>query len=146
MRFADPWLLLLLSVPAALGVRRVLRRGRPPEQRIGFPVLGFLAGEPAGRWARWRLVPDVLHLTALGLLVLALARPQVPHEVREVRSKARNLMLALDISSSMTATDSRASQNAGNLGEPTEPVGAKAQAVPATALRSLALTSSFSAV
>jgi Ca-activated chloride channel family protein len=105
MRFADPWLLLLLAVPAALAVRRVLRRGRPPEQRIGFPVLGFLAGEPAARWARWRLVPDVLHLTALGLLVLALARPQVPHEVREVRSKARNLMLALDISSSMKATE-----------------------------------------
>ncbi len=41
----------------------------------------------------------------LVLLVASLARPQVPHEVREVRSKARNLMLALDISSSMKATD-----------------------------------------
>ena len=39
------------------------------------------------------------------LLIGALARPQVPHEVRQVRSKARNIMLALDISSSMKATD-----------------------------------------
>jgi Ca-activated chloride channel family protein len=104
MRFADPWLLLLLAVPTGLAVRLVLRR-RLPAERIGFPVLGFLAGEPASRRARWRLLPDVVRIGALALLVTALARPQLPHEVREVRSKSRNLMLALDISSSMKATD-----------------------------------------
>ena len=105
MRFADPWLLLLLAVPAALAVRLVLHRRRPPEERIGFPVLGFLASEPATSRGRWRLAPDALRLIGLALVALALARPQAPHEVREVRSKARNLMLALDISSSMKATD-----------------------------------------
>jgi Ca-activated chloride channel homolog len=105
MRFADPWLLVLLAVPAALALRLFLRRRRPPDQRIGFPVLGFLAGEPPSRRARWRLLPDILGIPVLALLVVALARPQVPHEIREVRSKARNLMLALDISSSMKATD-----------------------------------------
>ncbi len=105
MRFADPWFLLLLAGPLALAMRMALRRRRPPEHRIGFPALGFLDAEPAGRGARWRLLPDVLRLAALSLLIVALARPQVPHEVREVRSKARNLMLALDISSSMKATD-----------------------------------------
>ena len=105
MRFADPWLLLLLVIPVGLAVRLFLRRRQPPEARLGFPALGFLAAEPAARRARWRVLPDVLRLGALALLVLALARPQVPHEVREVRSKARNLMLALDISSSMKATD-----------------------------------------
>jgi Ca-activated chloride channel family protein len=105
MRFADPWLLLLLAAPAALAVRLFLQRRRPPDQRIGFPVLGFLATEPPSLWARWRLLPDILGISVLALLLLALARPQVPHEVREVRSKARNLMLALDISSSMKATD-----------------------------------------
>ena len=105
MRFADPWLLVLLAVPVALAIRHFLRRRRPPDQRIGFPALGFLDAEPAGRWARWRLLPDILGIAALALLVAALARPQEPHEVREVRSKARNLMLALDISSSMKATD-----------------------------------------
>ena len=105
MRFADPWLLILLAVPAALAVQLFLRRRRPPEQRIGFPVLGFLATEPPSRRARWRLLPDILGNLVLALLVVALARPQAPHEVREVRSKARNLMLALDISSSMKASD-----------------------------------------
>jgi Ca-activated chloride channel family protein len=105
MRFADPWLLLLLLVPVGLAVRLFLLRGRPPEHRIGFPALGFLSAGPAGRRGGWRLAPEALRLAALALLVLALARPQVPHEVREVRSKARNLMLALDISCSMKATD-----------------------------------------
>jgi Ca-activated chloride channel homolog len=104
MRFADPWLLLLLAIPAALAVRLFIRR-RLPEERIGFPALGFLAGEAVPVRARWRLLPDALRIAALALLVVAMARPQVPHDVREVKSKARNLMLALDISSSMKATD-----------------------------------------
>ena len=105
MRFADPWLLLLLVVPLALAVRRFLRRRLPPEERIGYPALGFLGADPPAGRARWRRVPDALRLAGLALLVLALARPQAPHDVREVRSQARNLMLALDISSSMKATD-----------------------------------------
>jgi Ca-activated chloride channel family protein len=104
MRFADPLFLLLLLAPIGLAVRLVLRR-RAPAERIGFPALGFLAGEPASPRARWRLLPDVVRICALALVVTALARPQLPHEVREVRSKSRNLMLALDISSSMKATD-----------------------------------------
>jgi Ca-activated chloride channel family protein len=104
MRFADPVFLLLLLAPIGLAVRLVLRR-RVPAERIGFPALGFLAGEPASPRARWRLLPDVVRICALALVVTALARPQLPHEVREVRSKSRNLMLALDISSSMKATD-----------------------------------------
>jgi Ca-activated chloride channel homolog len=105
MRFADPWFLLLLAIPAGLVIGLVLRRRLPPQERIGFPVLGFLAPERGAGRARWRHLPDVLRISALALLVMALARPQLPHEVREVRSKARNLMLALDISSSMKATD-----------------------------------------
>ena len=105
MRFADPWLLLLLAVPVGLAVRLILRRRLPPEERIGYPALGFLHSDPPAGRARWRWLPDALRLAGLALLVLALARPQVPHDVREVRSQARNLMLALDISSSMKATD-----------------------------------------
>ena len=105
MRFADPGWLLLLAIPLALGVGMLRHRAAPPALRIGFPALGFLAGAPASRWGRWRRLPDALRLAAMVLLIGALARPQVPHEVRQVRSKARNIMLALDISSSMKATD-----------------------------------------
>jgi Ca-activated chloride channel homolog len=105
MRFADPWLLALLAVPLGRGVWLWWHRRRPPAERIGFPALAFLKGIPAGGRVRWRWVPPTLRLVALSLLVLALARPQVPHEVRQVHSKARNIMVALDISSSMKAGD-----------------------------------------
>jgi len=41
----------------------------------------------------------------LVLLIVAWARPQLPHDVREIRLRSRNIMVALDISSSMKATD-----------------------------------------
>ena len=105
MRFADPLWLLLLLVPAALAWTRWRRRRRAPDERIAFPGLAFLAGAPVSRRSRWPWLPDGLRLLGLALLIVALARPQVPHEVRQIRSKARNIMLALDISSSMKAGD-----------------------------------------
>jgi Ca-activated chloride channel family protein len=47
----------------------------------------------------------VLRVAGLALLVLAFARPQIPHAVREIRLRSRNIMVALDISSSMKAGD-----------------------------------------
>jgi Ca-activated chloride channel family protein len=105
MRFADPFYLVLLLVPALVAVRRWLARRRPPAERIGFSSLVFLAGAPTTERVSWRWLPDALKLAGLTLLILALARPQVPHEVRQIRSKSRNIMLALDISSSMKAGD-----------------------------------------
>jgi Ca-activated chloride channel family protein len=105
MRFADPWFLLLLVAPLWYGWRIWGRRGRPPDDRIGFPALGFLGDEPRAGPARWQWVPDALRVGGLTLLILALARPQQRHDVQEIHSKARNIMVALDISSSMKATD-----------------------------------------
>ncbi|MEO7985988.1 MAG: VWA domain-containing protein [Gemmatimonadales bacterium] len=105
MRFADPAFLILVLGPAARALWLWLRRRRVPAERIGFPVLAFLAGAPAGRRTRWQALPEAARLVGLTLLIVALARPQVPHEVRQIHSKARNIMVALDISSSMKAGD-----------------------------------------
>ena len=105
MRFADPLFLILLVVPAAWALARWRGRAEAPVERIGFTGLGFLAGAPTTRRARWPWLPDALRMLGVALLVVALARPQVPHEVRQIRSKSRNIMLALDISSSMKAGD-----------------------------------------
>jgi Ca-activated chloride channel family protein len=82
-------------------------RRRVPAQRLALPSLGFIADLPVARRARWRPILVVLHTLGLVLLVLALARPQTPRDVREIRLRSRNIMLALDISSSMKAGDFR---------------------------------------
>jgi Aerotolerance regulator N-terminal len=91
MRFADPWFLVLLAVLLWLGWRTWAYRRRPPRDRIGFPALGFLEDTPATRPGRWRWVPDALRVGGLALLILALARPQQPHDVQEIHSKSRNI-------------------------------------------------------
>ncbi|MDQ3136881.1 MAG: VWA domain-containing protein [Gemmatimonadota bacterium] len=105
MRFADPAYLLLLILPAAWAWSRWRARRRAPVERIGFPGLAFLAGAPVTRRSRWPWLPEALRALGLALLVVGLARPQVAHEVRQIRSKSRNIMIALDISSSMKAGD-----------------------------------------
>ena len=105
MRFADPVFLLLLLAPLWLGIQRWRRRRAAPPERIAFPALRFArAARPTLR-ARWHGLPGWLALLGLCLLVVALARPQVPGDSEPTRVKSRNLVLALDISSSMKAAD-----------------------------------------
>jgi Ca-activated chloride channel family protein len=78
-----------------------------PSEHLAFPVLAALAGAPRTARSRWRWVPGALRAAGLVLAVGALARPQRSGEVREVRARSRNVMVALDISSSMKAQDFR---------------------------------------
>ena len=105
MRFADPLLLLLLAIPLAYAARAWSRRRRAPPEYIGFPALTHLFAEPESRRARWRPLLGVLRLSGLSLLIIAVARPQLPHDAREITLRSRNIMVALDISSSMKAGD-----------------------------------------
>jgi Ca-activated chloride channel family protein len=105
MRFADPWFLLLLAGPFWLALRAWLTRRSPPSARLGYPVLRFLEGAPASARLRWRALPAVLGPTGLALLTVALARPQSVGEVEEVHTQSRNIMIVLDISSSMKSSD-----------------------------------------
>jgi Ca-activated chloride channel family protein len=105
MRFADPWALLLLFFPLAYAVQLWRIRRRPPTSRLALPALGFLAGVPSSTRGRWRKILPLLRVIGLALLVIGLARPQTPKDLREIRLRSRNIMLALDISSSMKAGD-----------------------------------------
>ncbi|MEP7225987.1 MAG: VWA domain-containing protein [Gemmatimonadales bacterium] len=105
MRFADPFVLLLLVVPLGYAALTWIRGRRVPPEHIGFPALAFLGDVPPSRRARWRPLLGVLRASGLTLLIVALARPQLAHDVREIRLRSRNIMVALDISSSMKAGD-----------------------------------------
>jgi Ca-activated chloride channel family protein len=105
MRFANPLFLLFLLLPLGSAALAWVGRRRPPPEHLGFPALAFLEDAPPSRRARWRPLLAVLRLTGTGLLIVALARPQLAHDIREVRLRSRNIMVALDISSSMKAGD-----------------------------------------
>jgi Ca-activated chloride channel family protein len=105
MRFADPAFLVLALVPVGSALYYWLRRRRAPAEHLALPTLGFLADLSLDPKARWRPILSVLRTLGVLLLVLALARPQSPRDLREIRLRSRNLILALDISSSMKAGD-----------------------------------------
>jgi Ca-activated chloride channel family protein len=96
MHFADPLAFVLLLVVAADAVRQ-----RRPRQWVALPMVDT-PSTPRARWAR---VPTWLRTAALALIVVALARPRIDGDVRETTMRGRNVMLALDISSSMKARD-----------------------------------------
>ncbi|MBA4137264.1 MAG: hypothetical protein C0518_08115 [Opitutus sp.] len=91
------WLLALLALPLLVWARG--RRGAP------VLVVPFAAAWhrptfiPSSRW------PAAFALAGLLLLVLALARPQIVEDKREVKQQGYDLMLAIDLSGSMLAED-----------------------------------------
>lgn len=100
MRLHDPLALLLL---VALPLLWRWARRRPPA--LGYSSLDLFRGTGGGARARWRRVLPVVRLAALALLIAALARPQLGDEDSTVRSEGIDIMLAVDVSSSMLAED-----------------------------------------
>ncbi len=99
--FAAPWALLgLLLVPGLAAAYRVVR-ARRADRRAELAALGFAPVLTSGRQPRAWAVPTALGL-ALALLVLAAARPQAT--VPDLRRQG-TVILAIDTSTSMTATD-----------------------------------------
>jgi len=110
MKWGQPELLywLLLAIPLAWALFAFLRhRRRALAQLVDPAMLGVLAPAWNPARARARLV---LRLLALALLVLALARPQWGFHWEEVRRKGLDLMIVLDTSRSMMASDIKPSR------------------------------------
>lgn len=105
MRLADPWVLLLLLVPLGLGAWRWWRHRRLPPSRIAFPSLHYLEAAHTSPRVRLRTLPSVFGALGLGLVTIALARPQQIGEIQNIHTQSRNIMFVLDISSSMKAPD-----------------------------------------
>jgi Ca-activated chloride channel family protein len=94
----DPlWLLALLALPLVVWLRG---RRRVPVLLVPFAAAWHRPSlATPGRW------PAALVLTGLALLVVGLARPQRVEDRREVRSEGYDIVLAIDLSTSMRAED-----------------------------------------
>lgn len=107
LQFAWPWLLLALPLPLVIWWL-LPRAERDPGMALRVPFLHLLqaagALQTASRPARWR---QLVAIAAWILLVTAAARPQVLGEAVQLPVTGRSLMLAVDISGSMSNEDMR---------------------------------------
>ncbi len=101
MSFGHPLLLLTLLVLPALVALFVLVERRPARYTMTFTNVDVLATVVEGRQLR-RYVPPLLALLAVGSLCVALARP---HRSTLVPSDKATVVLVIDVSGSMHATD-----------------------------------------
>ncbi len=102
MTFLSPELLLgLLLIPVAIGFYLWTQRRRS-RYAVRFTNLDLLANIAPRRPAWRRHVPPVLYLGAIAALLIGLARPTM---IMPVPREDATILLAMDISGSMRATD-----------------------------------------
>jgi Ca-activated chloride channel family protein len=105
MRFALPFL-WLLALPALAAVAVGWRWSRQRSGGVPLAGLSLVSGDLPVTWrSRARRALPLLRLTALVVLVAALARPQTVATSERVTSEGIDIVLALDISGSMLAED-----------------------------------------
>ena len=104
MRFADPlWLLALAALPMLL--YRYVQETRRDRSSMRYSSLTLLSGIPPTLWTRLRHVLPTLRLVGLACLILAMARPQAGKEIVDLSAQGVDIMLTLDVSSSMREKD-----------------------------------------
>jgi Ca-activated chloride channel family protein len=103
MNFAYPYVLLgLLVLPLYY---LLLHRKEKRRRGLAYP---YTASVETHAWDRAQFIlegPGILRLLALALLILAMARPQLLHELGRKSSEGLDIMLVLDTSNSMLAMD-----------------------------------------
>jgi Ca-activated chloride channel family protein len=101
MTFRVPLVLLVLF---PLAVILLLRRKRPAAV-IPFPVIALLFPLPKTLCLRMAQLLPWLQVAALIFMIVALARPQLTRTETTITSRGVDIVVALDLSSSMLAVD-----------------------------------------
>ncbi|HLA39978.1 MAG TPA: BatA domain-containing protein, partial [Candidatus Glassbacteria bacterium] len=108
--FANDYFLILLVLLVPLGWMH-FRWLRKKTRAVRFSDLRTLV-QVNGRWAQVKAhVPFALRLAALALLVVALARPRSGSSWEDVTSEGIDIILTVDVSTSMLAEDLARSTN-----------------------------------
>jgi Ca-activated chloride channel family protein len=103
-RLASP-LMLALLLPAIGVAWAAARRRRRGDARIQLPGAALRLRLGVTPWQRLERALPVLRGLALVLLAAALARPQAGEEIRTVSTYGVDIVVALDVSTSMMAED-----------------------------------------
>ena len=105
MFFEYPHLLWLLVIPGLLVVLYVLREilGRTPHLRVSTSVPFLAGGHSVMEYIRH--LPFLLRTLALVMIVIAIARPRSSEQMEKVDTEGIDIVLAMDVSTSMLARD-----------------------------------------
>src|SRR5512140_1996493 len=98
IHFAYPGLLWLLLLLPVLALWRGRQGAAPAVEYPSGEILKEVAGKRKNRAGRFLAV---LRLLALACFIIALARPQLGRTTTEVESSGIDLVLAVDVSTSM---------------------------------------------
>lgn len=105
MFFEYPKLLWLLALPVLLIAHYLYLEltGRKPHLRVSASAPWLKGGTSA--LAVLRHLPFVLRTAALALIIVAIARPRSSSEVERIDTEGIDIVLAMDVSTSMLARD-----------------------------------------
>jgi len=102
--FAYPWVLyFLLIIP--LMIAWYIFRGMKVQSSVTYSSINIFKDVPATFRERLRHIPFAVRLVAIGLLIIALARPQSFSSGENVTTEGIDISMVLDISGSMLAED-----------------------------------------
>ena len=105
MFFEYPKVLFLLAVPLLLILHYLWLelRGRRPHMRVSASAPWLSSGPSVLSWLRH--LPFALRIAALSLIIVALARPRSSTETEKIDTEGIDIVLAMDVSTSMLARD-----------------------------------------
>lgn len=105
MFFEYPKLLWLMVIPALLVLHYIYLElaERHPHFRVSTAVPWLVKG--TGFKSSLRHVPFILRIAALCLIVVAIARPRSSEDMEKIDTEGIDIVLAMDVSTSMLARD-----------------------------------------
>ena len=96
------WLILLFIIPVMIFW---YRKKKTKKVTLRFSDIGVIKQIRPSRSLKYRHLVFILKVTAVALIILAMARPQSGERNREITSEGINIILAMDVSGSMRAED-----------------------------------------
>ncbi|MBP5566721.1 MAG: VWA domain-containing protein [Bacteroidales bacterium] len=105
MFFEYPKALFLLAIPLVLILHYLWMElsGRRPHMRVSSSAPWLSGGSSVLAWIRH--LPFILRITAISLIIIALARPRSSSETEKIDTEGIDIVLAMDVSTSMLARD-----------------------------------------